>query len=142
MKILSDRARAWVRKLLERWLDRFSEGPDAPQRTKDMVVAFANSNPRATRADWVRFSQEHAAEAWRAGYLRGVEYVERDPELWRPRLPPEVSASAQDPGWSLDENPFALDGVPDEVVAEARDEATDAEADMVMANIAARSRRG
>lgn len=74
-----------------------------PVRFADVVASFANANPAATVGDWAEFAREHAREAYRAGYVRGYEYVERDPEGYRQDLPPEVLADMLDPDWRASE---------------------------------------
>ena len=88
----------WLLKKAEQVLDRYYEGPTPPARLRDPALAFANDHPHATRADWAEFAAGHAEEAYRQGYVRGVAYVERDPD-WRPDLPPEVLADMLDEGW-------------------------------------------
>jgi len=109
----------WLRRSVERALNRYDEGPDAPSRLMDMVVDFANDNPHATRAEWTAFAGAHAAECYRAGWTRGAEYVERVPELWRPDVPPEAMADALDPDWR--NSPSVLDD-PGAPVPEVLDE--------------------
>lgn len=87
-----------VRNLRDRWLGRFYEGPQPPARLRELAVAFANAHPRATRAQWVEFAAAHGDEAYRSGYVRGAEYVERD-AFARPDVPPEVMADALYPDW-------------------------------------------
>jgi len=93
----------WLRKAAEKYLERYKEGPEPPERLREMVVAFANTHPNATRMRWVEFAAEHAGEAYRSGYTRGYEYVERVPELWRPDIPPEDLADMIDPDWKWQE---------------------------------------
>lgn len=99
MNILSDRLKNWIRTKAEKALDRFYEGPQPPERLIELVLAFVELYPNATRADWMRFAIEHGNECYRSGYQRGVEYVERAPETWRPDVPPEVVADMVDPDW-------------------------------------------
>lgn len=88
----------WVRDRVEKWLGSFYEGPDPPKRLGEQVVAFANLRPLATRGDWIDFATNLAEECYRAGYLRGVEYTERDPE--EPGgITPEEIADQIDPDW-------------------------------------------
>jgi len=91
----------WVRKLLERLLRQFHEGPEPPQRLMALCVAFANEHPKANRADWTRFAAAQCAESWMAGYMRGYESSERDPldQPWRSPPTPEQVATQLDPDW-------------------------------------------
>lgn len=88
----------FLRDLGERFFGKFYEGPDAPERLREMVVAFSNSHPTASRVEWVEFAATLAEEAYKTGYVRGFEYTERTYD-WRPDLPPEVLADMLDPGW-------------------------------------------
>lgn len=89
----------WLAKKTEQVLGRFYEGPEPPARLRGLALAFANDHPHATRAEWLEFAAGHAEEAWRQAYVRGVAYVERDPEGWRPDVPPEEAMSFVDPDW-------------------------------------------
>jgi hypothetical protein len=96
--MLSERVRAWVRRKLEKAADVFYEGEAAPERLREQVIAFSNLFPSATRGDWIAFAAGFAEECYRAGYLRGVEYVERDPEAFDAKSP-EAIADEIDPNW-------------------------------------------
>lgn len=91
----------WFRNLREKLFGKFYEGPEPPERIGEIVIVYANTFPAATRADWVRFAADHAREAYRAGYVRGVEYIERDPEerVILTQLDPDVVADALSPDW-------------------------------------------
>lgn len=91
----------WIRKLAERYLDRWYEGPDAPARIRLMAVDYANRRPNATRAEWVEFAAGLGEECYRTGFLRGVDRTDREPD-WRPDVPPEVLADWIDPTWRED----------------------------------------
>jgi len=75
----------------------FYEGPEMPARFDELSTAFANENPHATRLDWVMFANEHSAECYRSGWLRGFEYAERDPH--GPATEPETIADLLTPEW-------------------------------------------
>lgn len=109
----------WFRDFRERWLGKMYEGPEPPERLATMVIAFAQMNPQATRFDWTRFAIEHARECYRAGWTRGFEYVERDPEERAAirHLDPETLASALDPNWRWSPE-LTIDGIPREPVPE------------------------
>lgn len=112
----------WVRNLRERAFGTFEEGPDPPERLADAAEAFAAAHLRATRGEWIAFAAAHAGEAYRSGYVRGLEWAERDPEK-RPDVPPDMVADAVDPGWRWRRG-IPVDGGITEVVP---DEWTDAE---------------
>jgi hypothetical protein len=84
---------------MERLLARWEEGPDAPLRLGEIVLAFANMYPKATRAEWVRFATLHAAECYRSGYVRGYEHVERLQDMGEMIEMSEAVADRLDPNW-------------------------------------------
>ena len=112
----------WLRNAWQRSIGAFYEGPEAPDRLRAMVIVFANTFPNATRGEWVRFAVEHASECYRSGYMRGVEYAERDPEGWMPGVPPESIADALDPDWRWSD-PVDLIGSPDALPPPNHDDA-------------------
>lgn len=69
--------RFW-RNLGEKLFGRYYEGPEPPRRLRQIVFLFANSHLAATREDWVKMAAEFAGEAYRTGYIRGLERAERD----------------------------------------------------------------
>ncbi len=90
----------WIARRAENYLKTFYEGPEPPLRIADLAIEFANLYPTATRAQWLRFTTEHAREAYRSGYQRGFEYVERDPDFFvRHDRTPEMVADQIDPDW-------------------------------------------
>jgi len=107
--------RRWARRGLERALDRFHEGPEAPERLHDAARAFAAMHPNATVAEWADFSASLAQGAWRDAWLRGVEHIERDPSQFRDDLPPDVVADMMTPGWR-DSPPVAFPAPPHAIV--------------------------
>jgi hypothetical protein len=82
-----------VRRLLERAAGALDDGPEAPARLGEMVIAYANSAPHATRAEWIAYAMAHSAECYRSGYRRGREEAER------PELDPDRVADELDPDW-------------------------------------------
>jgi hypothetical protein len=92
------RAGLFLRRSVERFFNRWHEGPQPPKRLLVIVEDFAEEHPAATRAEWARFATEHAAEAYRSGFVRGVEHVERDPDPF-PYPKPEQVADDIFPGW-------------------------------------------
>lgn len=98
MQFLSDRARAWLRDKFEKAVGTYYEGEEPPERIGQQVIVFANMHPHATRAEWTEFAAEFARECYRAGYLRGVEWVERDEQREGGPSPEEI-ANQLDPDW-------------------------------------------
>lgn len=105
----------WLRRQWERLVGRYHEGPEAPDRLREMVLLFANAHPIATRQEWVDFAAGHAAQAYQSGYVRGWERSERDPDAqpWR-EAPPEEVADRMSPGWR--DGPSALEHGADALV--------------------------
>jgi hypothetical protein len=44
---------------------------------KQAVLVYAAMNPQATVADWVSFASRFSAEAYKSGYMRGLEWNQR-----------------------------------------------------------------
>lgn len=109
----------WFRDIRERIFGKFYDGPEPPDRLAQMVIAFALTTPQATRFDWTRFAIDHARECYRAGYTRGVEYVERDPDerALLSQLDPDAIADALSPDWRWSPE-LDLNGIPKEPVQE------------------------
>jgi hypothetical protein len=97
-------------RVAERVAGTWSEGPEPPPRFAEYVTDFANLHPKANRGEWARFATKMAGEAYRTGFQRGYEHVERDPEPGFQRLPPEIVADQEDPEWS---NPMRRIVAPD-----------------------------
>lgn len=89
----------WVRDRLEKVLGRYAEGEEAPKRLREQVISFANFFPKATRAQWVEFAASFAEQCYEAGYIRGVEWVERGPSALASDPTPEEIADQIDPTW-------------------------------------------
>lgn len=109
----------WFRNLREKLFGSFFEGPAPPDRLAQMAIVFANTNPTATRAEWLRFCIEHARESYRAGWVRGYEYTERDPDERAiiSQVDPDVVATAMDPDWQWSPE-VTLTEEPTEVIRE------------------------
>jgi hypothetical protein len=71
------RAGRWLRKLLERVLGQYREGPEPPSRLAEEVRLFVALYQGASQEDWIRFATSLANNAYRDGYVRGFEYSER-----------------------------------------------------------------
>lgn len=67
----------WLRRLLEKVLNRWSEGPEPPRRIADEARLFWHANPNATPAEWERFAIALAGNAYRDAFVRGFEWNER-----------------------------------------------------------------
>lgn len=89
----------WLRNRAEKWLGQHYEGPRAPDRLREEAIAFANMHPLATRAEWTEFAGRFAGQCYEAGYLRGLEWAERDPDAFDASLPPDMIADQMDPDW-------------------------------------------
>ncbi len=89
----------WVRARLEKALGRFEEGAEAPARIREQAIAFANVRQNATRLEWLEFAAGYAEECYQSGYIRGVEWAEREPVSTSSRPSPEEIADAFDPTW-------------------------------------------
>ena len=89
-----------------------------------MVTVFANVHRHASRAEWAEFAREHAREAYRSGFTRGAERIEResDENLVEVPMSPEAIADLDGPDWRwLPVNPDLSS--PNEIVSdEAPDE--------------------
>lgn len=109
----------WFRDIRERLFGKYFDGPEPPDRLSQMVIAFAQTNPQATRFDWTRFAIDHARECYRAGYTRGYEYTERDPDERAiiSQLDPDLIATALDPDWKWSAE-LNINGIPKEPVRE------------------------
>lgn len=91
----------WLRRLWQRAFGTFYEGPSAPPRLRQMVRIFEEQHPFATRADYLDFAAKHAEEAYRTGYVRGLEWSERDVERAPEPVDPEQVLEEERHGWSL-----------------------------------------
>lgn len=95
--MLSVRVKSWIRRKLEEWMGEYSEDGSPPDRLRLEVLSFAEMYPNATRGQFVDFAARFAGECWRAGYIRGVEWAERDPD--EVAASPEQLADKFDPEW-------------------------------------------
>lgn len=87
----------FVRRQIERWLDRWKEGPVPPKRLGLVVEDFARRYPKATKREWIAFAQRWSAECYRTGWQRGYENVER---TWPgPPIEPEQLVKDYDFSW-------------------------------------------
>ena len=72
------RLQRWMRNLAERFATRYYEGPEPPDRLIEQVLAFAQAHPTANRGEWMGFAAALARSSYRSGYVRGLEWAERD----------------------------------------------------------------
>lgn len=129
-----NKVKRYLRDALEKVLARFYEGPEPPERIGETVILFRVLNPGADAEAWARFAIMHAEDCYRAGFVRGVERTERNPEAMPAELADAMERARHD--WSLAasspemarvlaevRNPYdPLDGVPEERRAEFFDE--------------------
>lgn len=94
----------FVHRLLERLLDRWREGPDAPRRIREEALLYRHHYPNATHAEWERFAVRLAENAYRDAFVRGFEWNER---VWpEPTIDSAAVAAAHGHDLSLgDDNP-------------------------------------
>jgi hypothetical protein len=64
---------------LEKALGRFYEGPEPPPRLTEELKLFRVMHPLATPAEWEAVAARLIVNAYRDGYVRGFEAMERDP---------------------------------------------------------------
>lgn len=88
-----------AKKLVERTLGTWYEGPEPPDRLRQMVLAYAEAHPRATRREWIGFAQDLARVCYRSGYERGYLWADRDLERRDPEFEPERLAELEGNGW-------------------------------------------
>lgn len=109
----------WLKKRAAKFADTYEGGPEPPARLREQAIAFANMYPAATRKQFVEMAATLAEEAYRAGYLRGYEWAERDPKAFDLPVPPEVIADQIDPDWRW--RPMIdLEVAADEIIPEER----------------------
>lgn len=122
--------RARLRKMVERVLGRFYEGPEPSDRYAEQVFAFRRFYPRATAEEWASFASNLASNAYRDGYVRGFEWKERrldersddDPELIAARARHEWERAESERVRLALQAPDPLDGVSEEHKAALFDE--------------------
>jgi hypothetical protein len=128
-----NRFERFVRDALEKLLKRFHEGPEPPPRLRETVILWRVLNPEATIDAWEKFAISQAEDAYRCGFVRGLERNLRNPEAMPPEVADAIERARHD--WSIVQseemrrvieervNPFdPLDGVPMEKRAEFFDE--------------------
>lgn len=102
----SQRMRRWWRKLLEKMIDSYYEGPKAPNRLGYEVEVFTMLYPNASKAEWATFAQKMAENSYQSGFIRGREWDQRGWDGPPPDDERLAIAEAQAHDWSLaDERP-------------------------------------
>lgn len=92
----------WVRRMIERWMGWYYEGPDAPRRLAEELRVWLRLNPDAPREAIEGYCVLLLESAYRDGFVRGYEWQERG---WEgPAVDPEVLAELQAQDWSLAES--------------------------------------
>ena len=88
-------------KILRRWWEwafgAWYEGPTTPARLVQQPRIWANTRPKATRAEWLALCEAAVRSAYAAGWQRGFEHAEREPG--GPSQVPEQLADLLHPGW-------------------------------------------
>ncbi len=72
-----------VSDVLEKILGRFYEGQRTPRRFLEGPAAFAKAAPSASAAEWAAAAEQMIDDAYRAGYVRGLEADRRAKSEWR-----------------------------------------------------------
>lgn len=106
----------FVGRLADKMRGTFYEGPEVPERFALVVAAFAEEHPRATRGEWLEFAQLHAAQAYQSGYMRGLEWTERDLERGIKAVDPDQVAEEMAHGFEWEPPATSLDLLLEEVV--------------------------
>jgi len=104
-------------KLYQRFRGTFYEGPDPPNRILEETVTFSQLYPDATRKQWIAFTVGLARFFYKAGYLRGFEWAERDISKFPEKSNPILKAAEEDPNWgvmTLEDTPVRDDLQPTE----------------------------
>lgn len=70
------------RRLLERLLGVWHEGPEAPRRLAEAVRMFRHHYPDATPDEWEHFAVLHGDNAYRDAFVRGFQW---DARVWPER---------------------------------------------------------
>jgi len=115
----------WLRKRVEKWLNRYYEGPEVPPRFFQYAIDFMHTYPAATKRQWLQFSLRLAEESYKSGFVRGFENAERDES--EPEIDPDVLADATMPGWRSRPMSTVVPEDMDDPVQDARDEGHDLE---------------
>jgi hypothetical protein len=104
-----------LRNLWQRARGTFYEGPEPPERLTRMAYEFTRVHQKATRSEWLVFAVKLAEESYRSGYMRGLEWAERDLDRRDPQMPPEEAIKhmkGHDWAWSAGDVPTVDPGAP------------------------------
>ena len=94
--------------LVQKALGTYFEGPNPPPRIAKAVEEFGKVKPSP---EWEIWATTFAEECYRSGYMRGLEWAERDYHRHKPIDDPEVQARIVD----LDSAADPIDGGPEMV---------------------------
>jgi hypothetical protein len=96
------RVMRWLMKLVEKWQQRYYEGPEAPPRLGEELRLWLALNPDATRETIAGYCQVLLDAAYRDGFTRGYDWTERG---WdKSGEDPEAIAETLSQDWSLAES--------------------------------------
>lgn len=89
-----------LRNFAQKMTNVYYDGPEPPARLLDAVRHFAGCI--RTQAEWKQFAATHACEAYRTGYVRGLEWSERDLDRRDPETDVELVIANSQHSWGLD----------------------------------------
>lgn len=92
--------RSALRTIAERILGRLYEGPDPPPRLRESVLLFRVMQPAANADDWESFAIANSEEAYRSGFVRGLEWYIRELDSLDPNDPERLADIARNE-WSI-----------------------------------------
>ena len=93
-----------LRRLVEKMVGRFYEGPEPPPRIAEEVIAFRRLYPDASVNEWSAFTQRIAENSYRDGFVRGFEWAERDLDS-KPKDDPDVLFEQMQHAWAPSDDP-------------------------------------
>lgn len=96
----SDLLKKKFRKYQQKRKDTYYEGPKPPPRLVEEIKLFAIMNPLATPTEWERFTVGITTSAYKDGFIRGYEWLERGWDC-KPSEEDERVAEAMQHDWSL-----------------------------------------
>lgn len=98
----------WFKRWLRNWAEKLSNSfyEDINPPPIFAYSAEVYGRKERTQEEWQAFAVSVAEQAYRTGYVRGVEYTERS-DWWRSDIPPEAAAEMQDKSWM--ERPVGAD---------------------------------
>jgi len=99
----------FIRNVMQRLGGTFYEGPDAPQRIADAVRHFASHKVYVSHDEWLYFATLHAQECYKTGYIRGLEWAERDLDRRDPTTDPDVLLANAEHNWGMQEDSIEIE---------------------------------